>query len=68
MLPFQHAEGLAREIFAVDFFWVEDVAQFIAGGTVETGVAGIHFVADLGAADFLPAEGFFVEVCCHGLN
>ena len=30
-------------IFAVDFFGIEDIAQFIAGETVETGVIGVQF-------------------------
>jgi hypothetical protein len=30
--------------------------QFIAGETVETGVVGIQLGAELGAADFIPAE------------
>ena len=52
------AEGFSRKIFAVDFFGVENIAEFIAGETVETGVVGIEFGAELGAADFIPAEGF----------
>ncbi len=49
-LLLQHAEGFAREIFAVDFFGIENIAQFVAGETVETGVVGIQFGAELGAA------------------
>ena len=37
-----------------------NVAQFIAGETVETGIVGIQFGADVGAADLIPAEGFAV--------
>jgi len=39
-----------REIFVVDFFRIKNIAQFVAGETVETGVVGIQFGADLGAA------------------
>ena len=50
-------------IITIEFFWIDAarcVAQFIAGGTVETGVAGIQFAMDLGAAPWrvVPAEGF----------
>jgi hypothetical protein len=46
-LILHHAEGLARELLAVDFFGVDAkrVAQFIAGETVETGVVGVQFGA-----------------------
>jgi len=57
-LLLQHAERLAREILAVDFFGVENVAQFVAGETVETGVVGIQLGAELGAADFIPTRKF----------
>jgi len=40
-LLLQHAEGFAREIFAVDFFRIQDVAQFVAGETVEAGIGCI---------------------------
>ena len=49
-----------REIFVVDFFRIKNIAQFVAGETVETGVVGIQFGAELGTADFVPAEGFAV--------
>jgi hypothetical protein len=65
-LVLQHAECFAREILAVDFLWIKNVAQFIAGETVETGVVGIQLGAELGAADFLPAEGFAVVVHVSG--
>ena len=46
----------------MDFFRVDAkrVAQFIAGESVETGVVGVQFGAELGAADIVPAEGFAV--------
>lgn len=56
----QDAECLPREILAIDFFGIDAkrVAQFIAGGTVETCVIGIQLGAELGAVDFVPAEEF----------
>ena len=60
-LLFQHAERLTREIFAVDFFRIENIAQFVAGETVETGVVGIQLRAELGTADFIPAKGFALK-------
>ena len=47
-LLLQHAERLAREILPVDFFRIENIAQFVAGETIETGVVGIQFGADWG--------------------
>lgn len=54
-LLLQHVERLAREtcpepslrILPQDLFRIGNVAQFIAGETVETGVAGIQFGAEL---------------------
>ena len=54
----QHAERLPREILPIDFFRVENVAQFIAGETVETDVVDIQLGADLGSTDFIPADRF----------
>ncbi len=50
-LLFQHTEGFAREILAVDFFGInaERRAQFVAGETVEMGVAGVPLSAEVGA-------------------
>jgi hypothetical protein len=45
------AIGYTREILAVDFFGVDAVrrvAQFVASETVETGVVGVQFGAELG--------------------
>ncbi len=50
----------------MDFFGIQNVAQFVAGETVETGVVGIQFGAELGAADFVPAEGFAVVAHVFG--
>jgi len=52
----------------VDFFGVDAkrVAQLVAGATVETGVGCIQFGAELGAADFIPAEGFAVVAHIFG--
>ena len=50
-LLFQHTEGFAREILAVDFFGInaERRAQFVADETVEMGVAGVPLSAEVGA-------------------
>ena len=66
LLLFKHTECLAKEIFAVDFFGIQNIAQFVAGETVETGVVGVQFGAELSAADFVPAEGFAVVAHVFG--
>jgi len=59
-LLFQHTEGLAREILPVDFFGVENISQFIASETVETGVVSVQ----LGA--FFADEGWLGWLAEHG--
>ena len=44
-LLFQHAEGLAGEVWAVHVRWVEDVAQLVAGEAVEPGDARVELGA-----------------------
>ena len=57
-----------REIFVVDFFRIKNIAQFVAGETVEAGVGCIQFGAQLGAAPWrvIPAEGFAVVAHVFG--
>ena len=42
----------------MDLFGIENITQFIACETVETGVVGIHFGAELGPGDLVPAKMF----------
>ena len=57
LLLFQHKEGFAREILSTNLFRIKNVAQFIAGETLEMSIVGIQFGAELGTVDFGPAEG-----------
>lgn len=40
----QHVEGFAKDILAMDFLRIQDLAQFVAGEHVETSVVGIRVV------------------------
>jgi hypothetical protein len=52
----QHAERLALEIFTVHIFGIQDVAQFVAGETIETRIVRVRFCAEMRAALFIPLE------------
>jgi len=60
LLVLEHAEGFAGVVLAHDVGGVEDVAQFFLGEAVESGVVGVEFGAQDGAAVGVEGEGFAV--------
>jgi len=56
LLLLQHAECLAWEIVAVHIFGIQDVAQFVAGETVEPRIVRVQFRANVRAALLVPLE------------
>ncbi len=62
----EHPEGFGRIVFAHDIRRIEDVAQFIAGESVEFGVVGIEFAFELVAA--LGIEGEWLALIAEVLG
>ncbi|MCY1375616.1 hypothetical protein D9M69_630430 [compost metagenome] len=56
-LVLEHTEGFAGVAFAHDVGGVEDIAKFVAGEAVESGVVGVQFGAQGGAAVGVEGEG-----------
>lgn len=50
VVVFEDAEGFGGVVGAVGVGGVEDVAEFVAGESVEAGETGVEFCAELGAA------------------
>jgi len=64
---FEDAGGLAGEVFAVDVFGIEDVAELFLGEAIELGVIGVKLGTENGAALLVPLEwrerGLGVRYC-----
>ena len=55
-LFFQNPEGFAGEVVAVDISRIKDVAEFLLGQSVESGVVSVKFSSEKGSALFIPFE------------
>ena len=59
----EDAEGFAGEVFAVDVFGIEDVAEFFFGEAVEFGVVGVELGTENGAtAQLIGRIGVVLDV------